>query len=215
MRDKLLAMGANSPYWNNADTGYASWRYLMWGRWPSAGPPPWIESPASYYAAREEVISSGAAMDVGMLYWDARLSARHPTVELRICDVAPTVQDAVLLAAIARGIAMMALTTDTPALAVPQHLLRPALWRAARDGLEGLGVDVRTGELAPAGNLAAGLVRWIRPALEEAGDYELVNESLARLLLDGSGAARQRAAFARTGRLEDVVGFLAAQTWTS
>jgi carboxylate-amine ligase len=209
----LLAIGANSPYWNNADTGYASWRYLMWSRWPSAGPPPWFESPASYYAAREEVISSGAAMDVGMLYWDARLSARHPTVELRVCDVAPTVETAVLLAAIARGIATTALTTDAPPLAVPQHLLRPALWRAARDGLEGLGVDVRTGEVAPAGNLAAGLVRWIRPALEFTGDYELVNESLARLLLDGSGAARQRAAFAREGRLEDVIGFLAAQTW--
>jgi glutamate---cysteine ligase / carboxylate-amine ligase len=208
----LLAIGANSPYWNNADTGYASWRYMMWGRWPSAGPPPWFESPASYYAAREEVISSGAAMDVGMLYWDARLSANHPTIELRVCDVAPTVDEAVLLAAIVRGIAATALASDTPALAVPQHLLRPALWRAARDGLEGLGLDVRTGELAPAGNLAAGLVRWIRPALEFAGDYELVNESLARLLLDGSGAARQRAAFARRGELGDVMNFLADQT---
>jgi carboxylate-amine ligase len=211
----LLAIGANSPYWNNADTGYASWRYQMWGRWPSAGPPPWFESPASYYAAREEVISSGAAMDVGMLYWDARLSARHPTVELRVCDVAPTVETALLIAAITRGIATTALASGAPPLAVPQHLLRPALWRAARDGLEGLGVDVRTGELAPAGNLAAALVRWIRPALEFAGDYELVNESLARLLLDGSGAARQRAAFAREGRLADVVGFLATQTWAA
>jgi glutamate---cysteine ligase / carboxylate-amine ligase len=208
----LLAIGANSPYCDSADTGYASWRYVMWSRWPSAGPPPWFESPASYYAAREEVISSGAAIDVGMLYWDARLSAHHPTVELRVCDVAPTVDEAVMLAAIVRGIAAMALASETPALAVPQHLLRPALWRAARDGLEGLGLDVRTGELAPAGNLAAALVRWIRPALELAGDYELVNESLARLLLNGSGAARQRAAYARQGRFEDVVGFLADQT---
>lgn len=208
----LLAIGANSPYCDGTDTGYASWRYVMWSRWPSAGPPPWFESPASYYAARDEVISSGAAIDVGMLYWDARLSAHHPTVELRVCDVAPTVDDAVMLAAIVRGIAAMALASETPALAVPQHLLRPALWRAARDGLEGLGLDVRTGELAPAGNLAAALVRWIRPALEFAGDYELVNESLARLLLNGSGAARQRAAYARRGQFEDVVGFLADQT---
>jgi carboxylate-amine ligase len=208
----LLAIGANSPFADDADTGYASWRYLMWGRWPSAGPPPWFESAASYYTAREEVISSGAAMDVGMLYWDARLSANHPTIELRVSDVAQTVDEAVLLAAIVRGIATTALFSDAPALAVPQHLLRPALWRAARDGLEGLGVDLPSGELAPAGDLAAALVRSIRPALEFTGDYELVNESLARLLLDGSGAARQRAAFARRGRLEDVVGFLADQT---
>jgi carboxylate-amine ligase len=208
----LLAIGANSPFADDTDTGYASWRYLMWGRWPSAGPPPWFESAASYYAAREEVISSGAAMDVGMLYWDARLSANHPTIELRVSDVAATVDEAVLLAAIVRGIATTALFSDVPALPVAQHVLRPALWRAARDGLEGLGVDLRTGELTPAGALAAALVRSIRPALEFTGDYELVNESLARLLLDGSGAARQRAAFARRGRLEDVVGFLAGQT---
>lgn len=208
----LLAIGANSPYCESRDTGYASWRYLMWGRWPSAGPPPWFESAASYYAASEEVISTGAALDVGMLYWDARLSAHHPTVELRVCDVAPTVDEAVLLAAISRGIATTALASEKPALAVPQHLLRPALWRAARDGLEGLGLDTRSRELVPAGDLAVALVRWIRPALEFAGDYELVNESLARLLLDGSGAARQRKAFARNGRIEDVVTFLADQT---
>ncbi|MFD1045933.1 YbdK family carboxylate-amine ligase, partial [Kibdelosporangium lantanae] len=147
----LLAIGANSPYCESRDTGYASWRYLMWGRWPSAGPPPWFESAASYYAASEEVISTGAAMDVGMLYWDARLSAHHPTVELRVCDVAPTVDEAVLLAAISRGIATTALMAEKPAWAVPQHLLRPALWRAARDGLEGLGLDMRTRELVPAG----------------------------------------------------------------
>ena len=65
---------------------------------------------------------------------------------------------------------------------------------------------------AMAGLLAAQLVRWIRPALELAGDYEFVDESLARLVLEGCGAARQRAAFARHGGLHEVVAFLAAQT---
>ncbi|MCE7010602.1 glutamate--cysteine ligase [Kibdelosporangium philippinense] len=208
----LLAINANSPYCNGADTGYASWRYLMWSRWPSAGAPPWFESASDYYAAREQVIASGAAMDLGMLYWDVRLSAHQPTVEVRVGDVAPTVDDAVLMAALVRGIAATALATGELGPAVPQYLLRPALWRAARDGLEGQGVDLVTGELAPAADLAGALVRWIRPALEMAGDYELVDESLARLVLDGCGAARQRAAFGRTGSLDGVVEFLAAQT---
>ncbi|WP_237774536.1 carboxylate-amine ligase [Actinosynnema sp. ALI-1.44] len=208
----LLAIGANSPYSNNTDTGYASWRYVMWSRWPSAGAPPWFESASDYYAARERVIASGAAMDIGMLYWDVRLSAHQPTVELRVSDVAPTVDDAVLLAALVRGIAVTALASGAKGPDVPQHQLRPALWRAARDGLEGLGVDLVTGDLAPAADLAGALVRWIRPALEAAGDYELVDESLARLVLDGCGAARQRAAFARSGSLGEVVRFLGAQT---
>ncbi|RSM80744.1 YbdK family carboxylate-amine ligase [Kibdelosporangium aridum] len=208
----LLAISANSPYCNDSDTGYASWRYLMWSRWPSAGAPPWFETASDYYAAREQVIASGAAIDLGMLYWDVRLSAHQPTVEVRVCDVAPTVDDAVLMAALVRGIAATALASGTRAPAVPQHLLRPALWRAARDGLEGQGVDLVTGELAPAADLAGALVRWIRPALEVSGDYELVDESLARLVLDGCGAARQRSAFGRTGSLGGVVHFLAEQT---
>lgn len=208
----LLAIGANSPYSNNADTGYASWRYVMWSRWPSAGAPPWFESVADYHAARERTVASGAAIDLGMLYWDVRLSAHQPTVELRVSDVAPTVDDAVLLAALVRGIAATALASGTRGPEVPHHVLRPALWRAARDGLEGLTVDLVTGDLTPAVAQVGALVRWIRPALELSGDYELVSESLARLALDGCGAARQRAAYARSGSLGGVVRFLDAQT---
>ncbi|GLZ28713.1 putative glutamate--cysteine ligase 2 [Lentzea sp. NBRC 105346] len=208
----LLALTANSPYWTDGDTGYASWRYMVWSRWPSAGPPPLFESAAEYFAARDEIVASGAAMDRGMLYWDARLSARHPTLELRVCDVAATVEEAVLIAALVRGIASTALTSPVDAIPVPQHLLRVAMWRAARDGLEGFGLDPMTGAPTPAPTVVASLVRAIRPALELAGDYELVSDGVDRLLLHGSGAARQRRVFARRGRLDDVVKFLAAQT---
>lgn len=208
----LLALGANSPYWLDRDTGYASWRYVVWNRWPTSGPPPRFDSAAEYYAAREEIVASGAAMDAGMLYWDVRLSANHPTLELRVSDVAPTVEEAVLLAALVRGIASTALSSGIAPALVPPHLLKVAMWRAARDGLEGFGLDPVTGSPTPASSIAASLLRWIRPALEFSGDYEMVSDGIDRLLLDGTGAARQRRAFARRGRLDDVVGFLVAQT---
>jgi carboxylate-amine ligase len=208
----LLAIGANSPYWLDGDTGYASWRYVVWNRWPTSGAPPHFDSAAEYYAAREEIVASGAAMDAGMLYWDVRLSARHPTLELRVSDVAPTVEEAVLMAALVRGIAATALTSGAAPAKIPPHLLKVAMWRAARDGLEGFGIDPVTGSPTPASTIAASLLRWVRPALEFSGDYEMVSDGIDRLLLDGTGAARQRRAFARRGRLDDVVGFLVAQT---
>ena len=208
----LLALGANSPYWLDGDTGYASWRYVVWNRWPTSGPPPHFDSAAEYCAAREEIVASGAAMDAGMLYWDVRLSARHPTLELRVSDVAPTVEEAVLMAALVRAIAATALTSGATPVHVPPHLLKVAMWRAARDGLAGFGIDPVTGAPTPASTIAASLVRWVRPMLEFAGDYEMVTDGIDRLLLDGTGAARQRRAFARRGRLDDVVGFLVAQT---
>jgi carboxylate-amine ligase len=95
---------------------------------------------------------------------------------------------------------------------VPPHLLRAALWRAARDGLEGFGVSLDSGGLVPAASLVHSLVAWVRPALEDAGDYDLVTSGVDRMLMDGSGAARQRQAYARRGSLVDVVDLLVAQT---
>ena len=34
----LLALSANSPFWQGADSSYASFRYQAWGRWPCSGP---------------------------------------------------------------------------------------------------------------------------------------------------------------------------------
>ncbi|ONI90324.1 glutamate--cysteine ligase [Saccharothrix sp. ALI-22-I] len=207
----LLAISANSPFSEERDTGYASWRYLAWSPWPSAGAPPWFESAQDYHRTTGVLRSTGAALDSAMVYWDVRLSAKHPTVELRVCDVAATVDEAVLLAALVRAIAGTALA-GRPAHRVPDLVLRTALWRAARDGLDGAGIEPHTGRLVPAVDMVRSLVDWTRPALHEAGDEDLVVDGIDRLLMDGTGAVRQRRAYRRRGSLVDVVEMLAAQT---
>ncbi|WP_309116720.1 glutamate--cysteine ligase [Saccharothrix sp.] len=207
----LLALSANSPFSEGRDSGYASWRYVSWSPWPSAGAPPWFASADDYHLRTETLRMSGAALDQGMVYWDVRLSANHPTVELRVCDVAGTVDEAVLIAAVVRALAATALSGE-PAPVVSDLGLRTALWRAARDGVEGAAVEPRTGRLVGAAEQVRALVEWVRPALRECGDEELVVDGVERLLVDGGGAARQRRAFARRGSLLDVVDLLVAQT---
>ena len=63
---------------------------------------------AGYERAIHERLASGAAMDPGMLYFDARLSSHYPTVEIRVPDVCTDIADALLIAALARGL------VDTP-----------------------------------------------------------------------------------------------------
>ncbi len=82
----LRAMSVNSPYWRGTDTGYASWRSQVWARWPTAGPSDLFQDPEGYRAATEALVRSGAALDLGMLYFDARLSQSYPTVEIRVFD---------------------------------------------------------------------------------------------------------------------------------
>jgi carboxylate-amine ligase len=211
----LQAATANSPLSGGHDTGYASWRSVLWERWPTVGPAPYLESVEQYEMLVSDLIASGAMLDKGMLYWYARLSANYPTVEIRIGDVCPTTDDAMLLAALARGLVATLLPEvrdGRPASNVPHPLLMAAHWRAAHDGLEGVNIDMATRETRPAWRLLRQLFEYVSPELERHGDLELASELLGRLRSGGTGAARQRALLSRHGTVADVVDWLAAAT---
>jgi glutamate---cysteine ligase / carboxylate-amine ligase len=209
------AATTNSPLSGGHDTGYASWRSMLWERWPTVGPTPYLESHEQYEQLVADLIASGAMLDEGMLYWYARLSANYPTVEIRMGDVCPTLDDALLLAALARGLVATLLDdvrAGRPAPNVAQPLLAAAHWRAAHDGLEGLNIDMATREPRPAWRLMRQLFDYVRPQLERHDDLEMVTVLMSRLRSKGTGAARQRAILTRNGSVADVVDWLAAAT---
>lgn len=210
----LLAVSANSPYAEGRDTGYASWRTMQWSTWPSAGPTEAFGSVDGYRRACERMVASGAARDAGMLYFDARLSERHPTVEVRVLDVTTDVHDAALLAALVRALVETA-AQEWAAGAEPlgwrAEELRAARWRAARYGLAEDLLDPVGHATAPAREVLGALVEHVRDRLDAAGDTDLVEAGVERVLAAG-GAARQRAAFERSGSLEGVVDDLVART---
>ncbi|MBA2952399.1 YbdK family carboxylate-amine ligase [Nocardioides sp. MAH-18] len=213
----LLALSANSPYVAGHDSGYASWRAQVWTRWPSAGPTEQFGSVAGYREASRALLDSGAARDVGMLYFDARLSVAHPTVEIRICDVCTEPRLAAAIVALARGMVECAARDWRAGEPLPRwraEALRAAHWRASRYGMADTLVHPATARLAPAREVLDALVDRVRPALEETGDLERVEAAVQRSVSD-NGATRQRAAFERTGELTAVVDDLVARTEAS
>ena len=80
----LLAVSANSPIAGGHETGWASWRYPIWSRWPTAVPPAAWPDAAAYDTAVRRLIGQGAALDERSVYFLARLSPRYPTVEVRV-----------------------------------------------------------------------------------------------------------------------------------
>ena len=211
----LLALSASSPFWRGRDTGYASYRAELWAPWPMAGPPLPFASRAEHDALIEILVATGSISDATKLYWDIRLPLKTPTVEFRVADVCLSVDEAVLLAglvrALARTCAEAARRGESFTPARPE-LLRAAQWRAARFGLEGDLIHVGEGRAVPAPALVRALLGWVRPALEDAGDWDEVSALAEATLRGGNGAMRQRAVFARTDSLEAVVDYVVAET---
>ncbi|GAA1581966.1 glutamate--cysteine ligase [Kribbella sancticallisti] len=191
----LLALTANSAIYLGTDTGFSSWRSIMWSRWPCSGQPPYFESAEHYDALVAMQLATGSIMDERMVYWDVRPSTHLPTVEVRVSDVPLTVDETVLLATLVRALAMTALDDGGLGPKLEPEVLRAAYWLAARDGLSNDGLDVFKARPIPMTELLGSLERHVAPALQELGETDMVAETLQRVLKEGNGAVKQRQAF--------------------
>ncbi|MFD7169691.1 carboxylate-amine ligase [Streptomyces violascens] len=209
----LLAMSANSPFWDGNDTAFASWRTPVFSRWPVSGPPPPFADLEDYERRTDALVASATIADAGQLYWQARLSERYPTLEVRCMDVQLRVDDAVMLAGIVRALAATAIREQKDAVpepVCPPELLQAAMWHAARHGLGTTLLDL-AGRPRPAGDVLVQLARHIAPALAEHGDGRHVDPLLHRLLREGTGADRQRHVLAEGG-LPALIDFIIDET---
>jgi carboxylate-amine ligase len=200
----LLALSANSPYYAGEDTGYASWRSMVWSRWPVSGPPPFWNNADDYDRTVTALINSEALMDRAMVYWDVRPSAHHPTVEVRVADIPQLATEVVVLAELIRALVV----TEPSEQRVDDSVLRAAYWRASRDGVDGLAADPHTGKLIPAFDRAVELVDHVAVALRDRGTLSTVERQMDWLRHNGCGATRQR----RCPDPESLVDTLIART---
>lgn len=211
----LIALSANSPFWQGVDTGYASYRSEVIRRWPTAGVQDVFETAANYHALVAAMKSTGVMLDEAMVYFEARLSHHYPTVEIRVADVCADADDAILIAALCRGLVDTAAAewrAGAPLPFVPASLIRLAAWHAGRFGLTGELLDGATLTPAPARVVVGRLVDHVRTALRDNGDEEFVDQQVKQVFERGNGADRQRAVLLKTGKLTEVVADLARRT---
>ena len=211
----LLALSANSPFWMGEDTGYASYRTQIWGWLPTAGPPGPFSSLAEHDALVESLVATGGAMEANQVYWDMRLPQKLETVEIRVCDVCSSIDEAVMLAGLCRALVRTChkgAEEEKPYPEVRPEILRAAHWVASRYGLGADLVDVEAGHLAPAKDVIEKLLAFTRRALEEHGDWKEVSVLVGDTLKRGNGAVRQCQVYERSGKLGDVVDALIEDT---
>ncbi|MFJ8853789.1 glutamate--cysteine ligase [Streptomyces sp. NPDC102437] len=211
----LLALSANSPFWQGRDSSYSSYRSRVWGRWPSAGPMEVFGTAERYHALVRELLDTGVLRDKGMIYFDARLSHRYPTVEIRVADVCLDPADTVLVASLVRGLvetAARSWSVGEPPAGFAASVLRMAAWQAGRTGLEGRLLHPVTMRPEPASDVVSALLAHVAEALDDNGDFDLAEGGLRDLFARGSGACLQRELLHRSGSLRATVRECARRT---
>jgi glutamate---cysteine ligase / carboxylate-amine ligase len=208
----LLALSANSPFWQGGDSGYASFRSQAMTRWPTNGPTEVFGSGQGYHEHLRQLVDTGVPLDEGMAYFDARPSRSYPTLEVRVADVCLDPRDAVLIAGLARalvGTGARQWTQGEPADRVSVAVLRLAMWQAGRHGVAGDLLDPETHRPRPARDVVDRLLQHVGPALQGTGDLARVEQSIDRVFARGTGSSTQRRVLSEEGRLDRAVVRLA------
>ena len=204
----LRALTTNSPFWQGVDTGYASYRMEVFDRWPTTGIPPLLADRAAYDDLVSALVKTATIEDASKIYWDVRPSMAYATIEFRVADVLPTVDEVVMLTGLARSLARVAEREEEsghPLPAPSAELLRAARWRAARYGLSERLVSVAERRAALAADVVEELLAHLREDLTDNGEWDEISDITQMLVRRGTGANRQRQAFARRGDFLDVV----------
>jgi carboxylate-amine ligase len=197
----LQALAASSPFWHGADSGLASARAQLFRGYPRADIPEPAGSWDEYAARVRAIVAASDAPDYTFLWWDLRIHPRLGTVEVRAMDAQAPLWSVAALAGLVHALARAA--ADGPATGgpppTPRAVLMEGSYRGARDGLATTLWDPGTQTLRPAADLAREQVARLRPVAADLGGSGEALDLVERLLAEGGGAARQRAAFARGG----------------
>lgn len=191
----LLSITANSPFARGRHSGFQSWRSILIRRLPSSWCPPAFRDHDDYRASVDRLVAIGAIPDASSLAWAVRLSEHYPTVEMRVFDTQLTADDALLAALLTRAL----IAAELPVCEPPADAVDTALWTASKHGMRARVLDPFDGRIAAVADVVEAMLDRLRPVLAESGDEEFVAEHLARVRVDGTGAAWQERAYERAG----------------
>jgi glutamate---cysteine ligase / carboxylate-amine ligase len=188
----LLALSANSPYWQGRDTGLASARTPLFQAFPRVGIPRVFSSYADWVRSVDLLVSSGALPDHSYLWWDVRLQPRYGTVEIRIMDAQASVEQTAALVALIQCLVRLEVVEGYASSRVlhAQEVLDENRFLAARDGVAAQLIDPDRGVRVGVEDLIHEVLEACEPHAQELDCLEEL--SLVRMLVSESGAARQR-----------------------
>ena len=199
---ELLAVSASSPFHEEVDTGLHSARTQVFTRFfPRCGVPDGLHSWEEHAAYVRFLYETDSIDEATQLWWSVRPHMDFPTVEIRICDAQPTLEEAQSLVALMVSLTARcarAIDEGEPLPEQPRRLIEENLWRAIRHGLSGELIDLERGDVLPARARVERLVEWVLPVADEIGATPWLR------LPERNAAERQIAQRATGATLEEI-----------
>ncbi len=203
----LLAISANSPFWEGDDTGTMSYRTKVFESLPVAGLPFYFRDWDDYSNIVRTYLETGTIKTIRELWWDARPHPDFGTIEIRICDIPATVRESASIAALIQAMVRRFSTEfddGVPYTRPHSAITRENKWRACRYGTGASFIAEDGLAVVPFREALALLIEKLQDDARALGSEAYLAE-LAGRLESGTGSDRQRKVWQETGDLKAVV----------
>lgn len=210
----VLALSTSSPFWQGSNTGFKSYRSIVFEDFPRSGVPERFDSWGDFQRFIETLINTGCIPNGSKIWWDVRPHYSFPTIEFRVCDMVTRVDEAIALAALFQ--AMVAWLWELRRQNITFRVYRRDYiqenkFRAVQHGIDGKLIDFGKGVELPARTLVRELLRLVDDQIEELGTREAI-DPIYRILEHGTSADRQLRVYQQTGDIKAVVDHLIRET---
>ena len=203
----LLALSVNSPFWQGRNTGLHSQRSKIMETLPTAGLPPLMRNWSEYTWLLNHMVETGFIKTIREIWWDVRPHHNFGTVEVRICDMPPSLDHVLGLTALIQCLVYdLSQEIDRGTYQFDCHpfLIRQNKWRACRYGMDARLVDPASHQAVPARQVVHTLLDRLQTRAEELGCTPYL-EIVREMADQPTGSVRQLQVFEETNDLAEVV----------
>lgn len=206
----FLALSSSSPFWQGRDTGLASIRSKIFESLPTAGLPYQMDNWGQFQRFMRTLIGAGTIRSIREVWWDIRPHPGFGTLELRICDGIPSLDELCAIVALSQSLVVWLGERYNSGLDLPTHrawTIRENKWRAARYGLDAEIIRDEEGNLMSLRRSILDIVELLEPVAERLGCRDDLMR-IPQILERGTSATRQREVYYRSHDMAAVVDSL-------
>ena len=210
----IMALSSSSPFWQGNDTGFKSFRSIIFEDLPRTGVPETFRSFQEYNRYVKTLLKSNSIDDPTKIWWDMRPHSNYPTVEFRMCDCCTSLKDAVSIAALIQALVAKVITLRRSNQQWRNYrgsLIHENKWRSAQKGVKSRLIDFGAEKEVPFSDLISEMLEFIDEVVKDLGTENYI-KNILNISKNGSSADKQLEVLKKTDDIMKVVDFLIEET---